>query len=119
MPLPSHIPLLALFQIDGLFFHYCCCIQYICLYIHIPKYTNTTCSICIMLLVCMFPEPTIWFWLSNLSLYLQRGLVFILQQGNFLLQQMVTISENTNQSKCRVMEPSPSGHIHNTTTAPK
>lgn len=42
---PSHIPLLSLFQIDDLFF-FNWLLLYACMYI--------TCSVCTMLLVCMF-----------------------------------------------------------------
>lgn len=49
---PFHI-LLALSQIHGFFFLIYCYIH-VCTCIYILKYTDTTCSVCIMSLGCMF-----------------------------------------------------------------
>jgi hypothetical protein len=38
--------------------------------------------------------------------------VFTPQQRNFSLQQMETATEKQNQSKYRVVEPSPNGYIY-------
>lgn len=49
------------------------------------------------------------------SLYPQRSVVLTLYQGNFSFQQMDAITENQILSKCRILEPRPSGFIYKTT----
>lgn len=43
-----------------------------------------------------------------------ESVVFTPHQGNFSLQQMETKTENHNQPNCRVVGPSPNGHIYKT-----
>lgn len=54
-----------------------------------------------------------------LYLNVQISLVLTPQQGNFSLQGMEIVNENDNQSKYRVVEPSPNWYICNPTSALK
>ena len=49
-----------------------------------------------------------------ISSYSQLSAALSIHQGNVSLPQMETTTENHNQSKCRVVEPSPNGYIYKT-----
>lgn len=61
---PSLSNLLFHFQIHGLFFSVIV-LKSLCVYVCVPKYTNKTCLVCIMLLVCMSLWLAIWYWITN------------------------------------------------------
>lgn len=44
-----------------------------CVYTYIPKCIDTTCSVSVMLLVCLFPGLTIWYGITNLYAFLWRN----------------------------------------------
>lgn len=51
---------------------------------------------------------------KHLSLYPEISVVIMLYQINVILQQIETVTENCDQSKCIVVESRPSGDIYQT-----
>lgn len=86
LPLPfylckfSHVSrFLAFFKVHGLFFFNCvvgrggsgsvCVCVFLC--ICIPKYINSICSICILIIICMYMiwGMNNWYWITSLYMY--------------------------------------------------
>lgn len=62
----SHLYLLGLFGMYDPIFHWLLLRTYTYRYIHyISKHGNTTCSVCMMLLVCVLSELTIEYWITS------------------------------------------------------
>lgn len=76
----SYIPLLGLIQIHGLFIVAACNYVYIYTYILL----NIICSVYIILLVCIFSGPTIWYWVSNWCALLWRRVISSILRISYL-----------------------------------
>lgn len=64
-PLPFPTSLLAPFQIHDLFLLIVSICLDIYIYIYSPKSITITCSVCTVLLICMFSGPVIWYLITN------------------------------------------------------
>jgi hypothetical protein len=69
----------------------------------------------------LYIKPSFNSWLHSKYLLLnpQISIFLTTHWENFTLQQMGTVTENYNQSKCRVLKPRPSGYIYKTPPSPK
>lgn len=67
----SPIPLLAVFQIHAFFS--LIAVKYIYVYVDTNIFINIVCSVCMMLLVCMFSVLNIWYLITIGVLFLSWG----------------------------------------------
>ena len=61
---PSHFPSFKFMSsfFTNYFYMDICLYMYVCIYIYTHIFLNITCSVHIMLLICVFPGLTIWHW---------------------------------------------------------